>query len=89
MNGFGDRPVNLPGLGGPGSGITQMPAVKPDPMGGLLEWLSFQGAGGFGLGPYGYPLLYGGALDGQQNLMLNQQWGWGGIGTPEHHPFLR
>ena len=82
--------MDLRGLGGPGSGqIGMQPGIRPmSPMqpgirpafGGLADWIAFQGAGGFGMGPYGYPLAYGISPWGQQNQQLSQQWGWNGVG---------
>ena len=67
------------GLGGPGQGAIDGKAMGLPQMGGM-EWLNFMGAGGYGLGPYGYPLAFGITPWGQQNEMLNRQWGWGGFG---------
>ena len=58
------------------------------PHGTFMDWLNFQGAGGFGLGPYGYGLQYGIAPWGQQAHMLNRQWGWDGIGGGNHGQLL-
>lgn len=76
------RPIQAPGMGGPGQGMTGVPG---QPLMSFQQWMDFQRAAGFGLGPYGYPLGYGLSVPGQQNLMLNQQWGWptvGGHGLP-------
>ena len=54
------------------------------PRGTFMDWLNFQGAGGLGMGPYGYGLFYGIAPWGQQAHMLNRQWGLGGIGGGNH-----
>lgn len=88
MQGF-QRPIGptpgalrVGGMGGPVDGMTNLP-TQSAPFSGLLDWLRFQGAAGYGMGPYGYPLSYGVAPLGQQNMMLNQQWGIDGIGQ---HP---
>lgn len=57
---------------------------QPDRFSSFSEWLAYMGAGGFGMGPYGYPLAYGISPAGQQNHLLNQQWGWSGMGN---HPW--
>lgn len=77
--------LTVGGMGGPGSGMTSLP-TQSSPFSGLLDWLQFQGAGGYGLGSYGYPSAYNIPLGGQQNMMLNRQWGLYGLGHEHQHP---
>lgn len=73
--------LNMPGMGGPGQGMASVPqGMQADPMAQFLEWLRLQGAGGYGIGPYGYPLSLGVPLNSQQNRQLNDQWGIRGTG---------
>ena len=73
--------LSVPGMGGPGSGMTNIPRGAIPKNSGLKDWLGWQWAGGLGLGPYGYALHPLVGLGTQQNLLLNQQWGWPGWGT--------
>ena len=59
----------------PGNGLGDVPR------GTSSDWWDFQGAGGFGMGPYGYGLFYGIAPWGQQAHLLNRQWGFDGMGN--------
>lgn len=79
---FGPAPgaFTVGGMGGPGSGMATVQG-QPDMLQGFREWLGYMGAGGFGMGPYGYPLAYGLSPWGQQNHLLNRQWGWNGLGN--------
>ncbi len=71
--------MNLIGWGAP-SMLSLMQAHPKVNIGSIDDWIAFQGAGGFGAGPYGYPLAYGITPWGQQNDLLNAQWGWEGFG---------
>ena len=54
------------GMGGPGSG--HIDGLRKHPMNQL------DGAMGYGMGAYGYPLVYGITPWGQQAQMLSNQW---------------
>lgn len=68
----------LNGLGGPGAGYI---GKLEQPEMSFSQWLEFMGAGGYGMGRYGYPVAYGISPLGQQNKMLNEQWGWDTVGN--------